>query len=127
MSTARSLVLGLVAAAAIAGCGSDETKTVTDTKTVTVTTPTTAPAPDERGAILDAVLAYYAADESGGISRSDLSVAKTDGRFADVLVAGEAHAILKKGGDTWVVVFDGNGIIPPTTVQRFGIPPEYGG
>jgi hypothetical protein len=126
MRRTRSFAFAVLAVAALSGCGSEKTKTVTETRTVTAST-TPAPAPDERDAILDAVLAYYAADESAGISRGDLSVAKTDGRFADVLVAGEAHAILKQGGDTWVVVFDGNGTIPPTTVQRFGIPAEYGG
>jgi hypothetical protein len=54
-------------------------------------------------------------------------VVKTNGTFADVLVADEAHAILKKADDTWLVVFDGNGAIPPEIRERFDIPEEYGG
>ena len=119
----------LVAALAAMGCGTTKTKTVTETRTVTVaSTPTTPPpASDDREAILDATAAFYANGTAGGIKRGDLRVVKTDGTFADVNVANEAHAILKKVGDTWVVVFDGNGSIPPDERQRFGIPADYGG
>ena len=110
----------------VVGCGDEKAETVTESKTVTVTTTTPAAPTDERQAILDAAQAFYDAS-GGGVVRADLSVVKTNGRFADVLVAGDAHAILKKGGDTWVVIFDGNGAVPPETRDRFGIPPDYGG
>ena len=122
----RRAILVPLAVLALAGCGEDKTKTVTETRTVTVTTTTTAQPADERTAILNAAQAFYEAS-GGGVVREDLSVVKTNGRFADVLVAGEAHAILKKGGNTWVVVFDGNGAIPPAVRDRFGIPTDYGG
>jgi hypothetical protein len=98
-------------------------KTVTETKTVTT------PAQPQRDAdaILDATAAFYAAGVGGGVTRENLSLVKMNGTFADVLVAGDAHAILKKGGDRWIVVWDGNGIIPPETRDRFGIPADYGG
>ena len=122
----RLLPLALLLAA-LAGCGDDKTKTVTETRTVTVTKTTPAAPADDKTAILDAAEAFYAASADNSVKRSDLSIVKNDDRFADVLVAGEAHAILKKGGDTWVVVFDGNGAIPQEIRDRFGIPPEYGG
>jgi ABC-type glycerol-3-phosphate transport system substrate-binding protein len=117
----------LAAALAISGCGSDKTKTVTETKTVTVTSTTATPPPDDRSAILDAAGAFYAASTATGTKPNDLSLVKTDGTFADVNVGNEAHAILKKAGGLWVVVFDGNGSIPRETRQRYGIPAGYGG
>ena len=115
--TLTTLALG------VAGCGGGDTKTVTETKTVTT------PAQPQRDAdaILDATAAFYAAGASGGVKRESLSLVKSNGTVADVLVAGEAHAILKKGDDRWVVVWDGNGIMPPETRDRFGIPADYGG
>ena len=121
----RLVTLALVALF-VAGCGDDKTKTVTESRTVTVTTTSPAPPTGDREAILDATEAFYAASGTG-INRRDLTLQKTDGRFADVLVAQDAHAILKKGGETWIVVFDGNGAIPAATRERFGIPAEYGG
>jgi hypothetical protein len=117
------LLLPLVAFLGPAGCGDDETRTVTVTRTATTTAPQSRAA--DREAILDSVLAYYAADESAGVARSDLRIEKHNGRFADVVIANEAHAILKKARDHWIVLFDGNGVIPQDTVARFGIPPEY--
>ena len=121
-----ALTIGL-AAVALAGCGDDEeTKTVTETRTVTVTATTPANPAGDREAIVDATYTFYRLSGSG-IPREELRVEKTDGTFADVRVANEAHAILKKADDTWLVVFDGNGPIPPETRERFSIPPEYGG
>jgi ABC-type glycerol-3-phosphate transport system substrate-binding protein len=118
------LILALGACLGAAGCGGDE-----ETRTVTVNRTVTAAAPDsraaEREAILDAVVAYYAADETAGVDRGDLRIEKTNRRFADVVIADEAHAILKKARGQWIVLFDGNGVIPQDTVARFGIPPEY--
>jgi ABC-type glycerol-3-phosphate transport system substrate-binding protein len=122
----RRLATLALAALFVAGCGDGTTKTVTETRTVTVATAAPAPPTGDREAILDATEAFYAASGTG-INRRDLTLQKTDGRFADVLVAQDAHAILKKGGETWIVVFDGNGTIPPATRERFGIPAEYGG
>jgi len=115
-----------LAAVALAGCGDEKTKTVTETRTVTVTATTPANPAGDREAIVEATYAFYRMSGSG-IPREQLRVVKTNGTFADVLVANEAHAILKKAGDTWVVVFDGNGSIPPEIRKRFNIPPEYGG
>jgi hypothetical protein len=124
----RLLPFALVLAATVSaiGCGSGDTKTVTETKTVTAPAATT-PAGNDNDAILDAAVALYAAGPDSQISRGDLTVVKTNGTFADVNVANEAHVILKKAANTWIVVFDGNGSIPPETRQRFGIPAEYGG
>jgi ABC-type glycerol-3-phosphate transport system substrate-binding protein len=119
------VLLTLIAALATVGCGGGDTKTVTETKTVTVTN--TTPAPTDQDAILDAATAFYAAGTGSGIPRSDLKVVKTNGTFADVQVGTDAHVILKKGGNTWVVLWDGNGTSPPETRQRFAIPADYGG
>jgi hypothetical protein len=116
----------VILALVVAACGGSDTKTVTETKTVTAPAATT-PAGSDQDAILHAVVAFYAAGTDSGIGRGDLKVVKTNGTFADVQVGTDAHAILKQGGDTWVVVFDGNGSIPPETRQRFGIPADYGG
>ncbi|MDX6698773.1 MAG: hypothetical protein QOE65_2170 [Solirubrobacteraceae bacterium] len=115
-----------LAAVTFAGCGDAKTKTVTETRTVTVTATTPSKPASDREAIVDATFTFYRLSGSG-IPRDQLQVQKTDGTFADVLVATDAHAILKKADDTWLVVFDGNGSIPPETRKRFSIPPEYGG
>lgn len=118
-----SIALAIVT---FAGCGDEKTRTVTETRTVTVTATTPSSPANDREAIVDATYTFYRLSGSG-IPRAQLRVVKTDGTFADVLVANEAHAILKKADDTWLVVFDGNGSIPPETRERFGIPAEYGG
>ena len=94
--------------------------------TATTTTPAPAAPAGDRQAIVDATYTFYRLSGSG-IPRAELRVVKTDGTFADVQVADEAHAILKKADDTWLVVWDGNGAVPPETRERFGIPPGYGG
>src|SRR5688500_6790076 len=114
-----------LATVTLAGCGDEPTKTVTETRTVTVTATTAANPAGDREAIVNATFAFYRLS-GGGVSREDLRVVKTDGTFADVLVANEAHAILKKADDTWLVVFDGNGAVPPEIRERFDIPPDYG-
>lgn len=121
-----ALALALAAAVAFAGCDETKTRTVTETRTVTVTAAAPSKPAGDREAIVDATYTFYRLSGSG-IPRAELRVVKTDGTFADVRVANEAHAILKKADDTWLVVFDGNGSIPPETRERFGIPPEYGG
>ena len=122
----RRLLPPALVALSLAGCGGDETKTVTETRTVTATATTPASPASEREAIVDATYTFYRLSGSG-IPRDELRVEKTNGTFADVLVANEAHAILKQADGTWLVVFDGNGAIPPETRERFSIPPEYGG
>lgn len=119
-------LVATLAALALAGCGDSETRTVTDTRTVTVTATTASTPAGDREAIVDATYTFYRLSGSG-IPREELRVVKTDGTFADVQVADEAHAILKKADDTWLVVWDGNGAIPPETRERFGIPAAYGG
>lgn len=123
MANRLVLLLGLGACLGVAGCGDEDTRTVTVTRTVTAAAPESRAA--DREAILDSVMAYYAADESAGVDRDDLRIEKTNGRFADVVIADEAHAILKKARGQWIMLFDGNGVIPQDTVARFGIPPEY--
>ncbi len=118
------LLAVLGAGLAFAGCGGGTTTVITTV--VPGGTATTQTSADE-GAILDAAVAFYKATGDDTFDRSQLKLVKTNGQFADVLVAQEAHVILKKGGDTWVVVWDGNGTMPPETRSRFGVPPDYGG
>ena len=119
------ILASALAAVTLAGCGDETTKTVTETRTVTVTATTSASPAGDREAIVDATFAFYRLS-GGGVRREDLRVVKTNGTFADVLVANEAHAILKKADDTWLVVFDGNGAVPPEIRERYDIPPDYG-
>src|SRR5687767_10844540 len=87
------LLAGALAAVSLAGCGDQKTETVTETRTVTVTATTAASPAGDREAILDATFAFYRLS-GDGVPREDLRVVKTNGTFADVLVADEAHAIL---------------------------------
>ena len=122
----RRLVPLAFVALLFAGCGDEKTKTVTETRTVTVTSTTPSTPATQRTAIVDATYAFYRLSGSG-IPREELRVEKTNGTFADVNVANEGHAILKQADGTWLVVWDGNGTIPPETRERYSIPPEYGG